>query len=55
MLSQLGRRTSSKNKTNIWSMNECWCRGEGGLRPPKKDLFWKEVKVGYFGYVIVSY
>ena len=21
----------------------------------KKDLFWKEVKVGYFGYVIVNF
>lgn len=44
-----------KTNTNIWSMNECYRRGEGGLRPPKKDLFWKEVKVGYFGYVIVYY
>lgn len=55
--------------------NECYRRGEGGLRPNKipvsqvgtnidtvgymrsikKDLFWKEVKVGYFGYVIVYY
>ena len=26
---------------------------EGYVRITKKDLFWKEVKVGYFGYVIV--
>ena len=28
---------------------------EGYVRSTKKDLFWKEVKVGYFGYVIVYY
>ena len=28
---------------------------EGYMRSIKKDLFWKEVKVGYFGYVIVYY
>lgn len=27
----------------------------GYMRSIKKDLFWKEVKVGYFGYVIVYY
>ena len=27
----------------------------GYVRSTKKDLFWKEVKVGYFGYVIVYY
>ena len=49
-----GRANFVKKQTPISGV---WINvgAEGYVRSTKKDLFWKEVKVGYFGYVIVYY